>query len=487
MGNKNYVLTNGISMNDIPIEKNELVKEIYKNIEILNFTYICQFCYKIPKIDITYYSNGNVEKIIFKECGNSIKLLNKDKIQINQKDKIDIDFDYSFCKKVSLHKLNKVSEEYESNNISKNFLSFENLDDLYTYLDVFKSYLKIREEIKDYILDTKRNNLFSFFENLLFIGFYGYGSRYEYENAIAIKNFSFDKFDMFNAVELLKYNKRLIKVKKVKAYSIFHLRNKLYLIVSNYKTHSLIINFDTIFNDFPIFDFDFDKINRYFNKDVDRIPLKFRKNFINIIPKTYIVNERFDHNSAIFLGENKYLINDENNKLQICIYKEKENKYNISMVNNNYIVVDMHLFQKNKILVIIQYKFCVFKFDKEKNEINLIKLYKEEYNLGICGIYIKFIDLKNGDLIFNLYSKLYHICGLTNEIKNIYKIKSSPGVEIRYIKMINEKILKINYISYRENDKEFLINIYTKKEIKKNKIKKYTINKKKIDKLLKSG
>ena len=57
MGNllfHNYFLEKGISINDIPLEHKEILKELINKVQILNYTYICKYCNEIPKIDITY-------------------------------------------------------------------------------------------------------------------------------------------------------------------------------------------------------------------------------------------------------------------------------------------------------------------------------------------------------------------------------------------------------------------------------------------------
>ena len=88
---KNYFLTEGLSITDIPIEKKEILNKMISKIEILNYTYICRCCKKIPKIDITYYQDGKIEKLICKNCDYSTELNNK------------YDFyDDSFCEKIPI-------------------------------------------------------------------------------------------------------------------------------------------------------------------------------------------------------------------------------------------------------------------------------------------------------------------------------------------------------------------------------------------------
>lgn len=60
-------------------------------------------------------------------------------------------------------------------------------------MKVYKSFLNIKDKIKEYnINDTKNNKIFTLFENLLYVGFNGLGTKFEFENSIAIKEFTFD-------------------------------------------------------------------------------------------------------------------------------------------------------------------------------------------------------------------------------------------------------------------------------------------------------
>ena len=159
-----------------------------------------QNCKQIPKIepeldlddfnDINIKSEGDIGKINFRECKNSI-ILNEENIDSN-------DFN---LEKISLNKLKEDNymniKQWQYNN-NDSFLNFEALDNFYQYIEVYKSYLNIKKIIEAYNLhDTKNDKIFTLFENLLLIGFYGFGTKYEYENSIIIKQFSLDKFYMY--------------------------------------------------------------------------------------------------------------------------------------------------------------------------------------------------------------------------------------------------------------------------------------------------
>ena len=192
----NNKFINGNINYDILSEEDKI---IINNIPYIDFTYICNKCNKIPKIHIIYNENsGYIEKLYFKECN----------IYIN----IDLNNIYFLLKKkelTSLYKENFMNIN-DISNLREKFLPFKNKEDLNEYIRVYKSYLKLRNEIKMYNSgDTRKNKVFSLFEDLLLIGLYGLGTEYEYKNAIVIKDFLFDKFNRYN-YEILLNNKCLL-------------------------------------------------------------------------------------------------------------------------------------------------------------------------------------------------------------------------------------------------------------------------------------
>ena len=204
MGNKNSFLKKGIKINNLSDKEKELINKIPHT----DYTYICKYCKKIPRIEIVYNEEKENEsnifleknfltnkkyivKINFKECKNSTTLNRL----VNYDDYNDADF--LGLIKVSLDKLRE--ENFKNVNKRKNaiyqeeYLNFDNINDFKEYLKVYKSFLNIKDKIKEYnINDTKNNKIFTLFENLLYVGFNGLGTKFEFENSIAIKEFTFD-------------------------------------------------------------------------------------------------------------------------------------------------------------------------------------------------------------------------------------------------------------------------------------------------------
>ena len=63
--------------------------------------------------------------------------------------------------------------------------------------------------------ETKNNELFSLFEDLLQIGLYGFGTYYEYQNSIIIKEFLMEKFKIFNKIQVLTNGLKLFRLNYV--------------------------------------------------------------------------------------------------------------------------------------------------------------------------------------------------------------------------------------------------------------------------------
>jgi len=98
------------------------------------------------------------------------------------------------------YEMKKIFKEKYVKNTSDALLPFENLDDFHEYLKVVIKYIDLKEKIILYNYgNTKRNEVFTFFEYLLNIGLYGFGTLYEYLNALSISDFlKFEILEQYN-------------------------------------------------------------------------------------------------------------------------------------------------------------------------------------------------------------------------------------------------------------------------------------------------
>ena len=206
-------------------------QNIINNIPFIDYTYICTYCKKIPQIDIKYDKNeGHIKAFYLNECGKKIKIDNNNSNESGCNIKLDINYNFGL-KKIPLEALYK--ENYMNINSNKllkneNKLPFETINELNEYLKVYKSYLNIREEMKKYNFgETKNNELFSLFEDLLKIGLYGLGTYNEYKNSIIIKEFLMEKFKIFNKIQVLTNGLKLYRYNYVsfkKTANVIHLK-----------------------------------------------------------------------------------------------------------------------------------------------------------------------------------------------------------------------------------------------------------------------
>jgi len=90
-------------------------------------------------------------------------------------------------------------EKYKENK-SENLLPFENLDEFHEFLKVVIKYRDLKKKISLYNFGkTEKNYVFAFFEYLLNMGLYGFGTLYEYLNALSISNFlEFEILEQYN-------------------------------------------------------------------------------------------------------------------------------------------------------------------------------------------------------------------------------------------------------------------------------------------------
>ena len=284
------------------------------NIPYIDFTYICTYCRKIPQLDIEYdEKKGNIKALYLNECGAKIKL--------------DDSNNNLGLKKIPLETLYKFNYmNINSNKILKNEnkLPFETINELNEYLKVYKSYLNLREEMKKYNFgETKNNELFSLFEDLLQIGLYGFGTYNEYKNSIIIKEFLMEKFKIFNKIQVLTNGLKLFRLNYItfkKTANIIFLKNNIIALKyydKDYKNKFCVLKYDLKSENF--FDSNIHQKYSEFHSYKD-IPLEFRKNFI-------LCNEKIYFDKIFYFGENEYLVPIEEKTLYNFYFDENINEY----------------------------------------------------------------------------------------------------------------------------------------------------------------
>lgn len=432
-------------------------KDLINNIPNIDFTYICNKCHKIPKIEIKYNRNDDsIEQLFFRECGTKIYIdINEINFFLKKKDIT------SFFKENYMN----INSYRKKPNLRAEYLPFKTISDLKEYIRVYKSYLQLKEIIKKYNSgDTKNNKVFSLFEDLLQIGLYGLGTDYEYDNSIIIKDFLFNKFNKYNSKVLLN-NKYLLK-----NHGIFHLYNAMN--IKSIRNNLFAIKYYNRFN----INFFISKINniddflslkviynQYYKADsyMD-IPNKLRKNFI-------ILDKSKNFGDIIILGKDKYLISSNIEfGFYIAFFDEINDRFDrtfeqITVPEKKKFeqISKFYLLKNNNVFVITNFNALIYEFDQNNNNLKCIKKYldlnKDLYSNA--KDFTNIIELKNGDLIFNFPRKIFCISGINYEIKSIINFNNWIN---NFSIWNNELIVNFNsYLSYF--DLRTLKNLFKKK------------------------
>lgn len=478
MGNNNSFLKNGIKINNLSDKEKELINKIPHT----DYTYICKYCKKIPRIEIVYNEEKENEKNIFfeknfltnkkyivkikfKECKHSITLNGFD----NYDDYNEADF--LGLIKVSLDKLreeNFMNVNKRKNVINKEeYLNFDNINDFNEYLNVYKSFLNIKDKIKEYNLDdTKNNKIFTLFENLLYIGLNGLGTKFEFENSIAIKEFTFDKFICYNKEFPVNDNLHFINIRNIVfkiSIEVYNINNELYALEPSHNleykyTKIYIVKYDQFLNK----SFNIDEYIQYCRSDC-AVPKELKKYFLNL-PQIWLLSI----NNIIALEENAYIIRIYN-ELFKYVFDEIKNEYLIEKIRlENEEDEDDGLQElislKNNIIFIITIKYIYFySYNKENKTLNYAKKFnnmlgKKSHPKDILHI----IDLNNGKTLFYYYSSILIISLVTQQIQTFVKFDSNG-----YIHRINDKLLKFKDYSSFSSRKSYYLDIYKSKIFKK--------------------
>ena len=445
MGNsydKNRFIKGGLNIDLISEEDKKLINEIPKR----DYTYVCKLCGQIPKIQVEYCEGlGYIKALYFIEC--------RKKLEINIKS-----FDDNFqlmrvplndLKKDNYMKLKKFGVE-----LDENTLPFESLNDFNEYVTVYRSYMKLKERILKYNSgDTNNNKLFSLFEDFLFIGLHSYNTRYEYENAIIIKDYLFTKFNIYSKEILLKNKQRLIKLNsfKINNIELFHIKNDLYALKKKENFNLVIIKFEKLLDETFVPD-EYVKYAKY--RDYDDIPAELRKNYLIVYFKSFVENRYLRLENIFSFGENNYLLDfsiSSDHHYYKFIFEENDKNYlREKFVIHNKDPKRAYVLKNNKIVAMTSNDLYIYEYNN-KNKKNIFEVVKIYLNLNKNNYYnyiLSFVELHNGDFVFNFGHKIICISHYNYQIKCIVNLKKN----IERLSTIGDETIKIGlengYYSY---------------------------------------
>jgi hypothetical protein len=404
-----------------------------------------------------------IKKINLKECKHSIT------INVFQDYDDDNDIDFFGLEKVSIDKLK--SENFMDINKKKDlmnpkkYLNFENMNKFNQFLNVYKSYLNIKDQIKEYNLgDTKNNKIFTLFENLLFIGFNGLGTKYEFENSIAIKEFTFDKFIRYNKEIPITNELHFINIRNLlfkDKVDLYNINNELYGIKpwksGEYNTKIYIVRYDLFLNR----SFNVNEYLKYCRIDC-AVPKEMKKDFLDIPQFLSVYN-------IISLEENIYIVRIYNELIKYS-FDETTNEYiteNISLENGDNVFQELILLKNNIIFIMTINHIYFYSYNKENKNLKFIKkfsnVFGEKSHPKDC---LNIIYLNNGKTLFYyINSPILIMSMITLQIQLVVKFNSNA-----YIHRINERLLEFEDFSFISKEKKTYFDIYKTKLFEKERV-----------------
>lgn len=198
----NRFLKRNVKKSDLTIEELEILECLSKPKE----AYCCNWCPGFPLISFSIVKDprdvGNTKDMIEltlldhnfgKKKGEYISHRFRD-------DKLNTVLKRSSYSYIEEYSIKYIFKEKYKINPSDDLLPFENLNEFHEYLKVVIKYRDLKNKISLYNYgNTKQNYVFTFFEYLLNMGLYGFGTLYEYLNALSISDYlKFEILEQYN-------------------------------------------------------------------------------------------------------------------------------------------------------------------------------------------------------------------------------------------------------------------------------------------------
>ena len=374
---KNRILKRNVRKSDLTKKELEILSIIKKPEE----AYICGYCPGFPLILLSFEEETRkwsphkkmVTLTLLDHSWNKNKL--KDYISYKFEDnQLSTAFNIYHRNYIEKFKMKELFKDEYINNFPDDFLPFENMDDFHEYLNVVIKYKNLKEKLSFYNLgDTKRNKVFTFFEFILNLGLYGFGTLYEYLNSLALKDFlSFDILAQYNCGQPMKNGKLIYELahyefKQIKKVVKLNDNNLIALLIdvkyrfSNYKDNIVGIILKTI-----------DTENKYFSS----IPFLMHKETDESKKCIIIKHNNDNYNNILELDNDKYLLQVDNYNINcnliIASLIYDKNIYDYNILKNKICITFLKL--KNKKIFLVC-KSNIYLMIYENNELNILKEY----------------------------------------------------------------------------------------------------------------
>jgi len=441
------------------VRKSDLTQEEIEILKCLSNpkkSYYCLRCEDFPLISFSIV-NEPFDKSKKKKLVELILLEHDEHIILN--DKINTAIGICSTSYIEQFKISEIVKEKYIKNTSDDLLPFETLDDFYEFLKVVIKYKDLKEKISFYNLgDTNKNKIFSFFEFILSVGLYGFGTLYEYLNALSISDYLiFDVLKQYNTGFKMENEDFIYETAN------FHLEKVIDIIkVNDNNLYAFIIDvkkYDTYY-EYPLcgiflknLDFKTKGINsfKYLTYNEKEPPQKdilvrFKDNIF----------EKSNYKNIIELETDKYLLlNDsEKNNLIIAFLIGKSNKYHYELIKDMNCLAFLKL-KSNKIFILGESNIYLMKYNKNNLEQEKIIYYPMKFIDH--NFYYLIYELLNGDVIFTIdYNKFCYINMKTFMIQTVFEYQFK---ENDFISKFNQLKCKKNYLYCFTLNESFEVNL----------------------------
>jgi len=349
-------------------------------------------------------------------------------------------------------------EKYKENK-SENLLPFENLDEFHEFLKVVIKYRDLKKKISLYNFGkTEKNYVFAFFEYLLNMGLYGFGTLYEYLNALSISNFlEFEILEQYNCGVKMKSGDFIFETGK----SVLSLTQVINIIKVNNNNLCAFIttNYKSGQYKNPICGIFLIKLDANSSYIGSNDYLKYKE---SDPPKKEIILKQQDKNykDIIELETDKYLLliddNNLNGNLIIASYIENSNKYNYKSYNDIRCLSFLKL-KSNDIFLLGDSNIYLMHYNEKEKELKEIKKYPIKISINNNNYNYNFLcyELLNGDIIFSIdINKFCYFNMKTFMLQASFECKNLVSPIIRFSQLRDK-----NYLYFGINKSGFELNL----------------------------
>ena len=360
-------------------------------------------------------------------------------------------YNRSYIEKYKINQLTNEEYKYEEY-ISNDLLPFESLNDFYEYLKVAIKFLDMKKIIEFYNYgDSKKNRCFNFFELLLVQGLHGFGTLYEYKNALSIYNF-------LNFEDLKQYNTGFDMNNGDIIYELTHFQleqvKKIVNLNNNNDLFAFIIDTKYRFGDYkyPNCGVFFEEIKEN-TKYIDSKKYLKKENSNSHGKKAILkFSDSIGYEDIIELEEDKYLLLLDNGNLIIASFNKNLNSYELKLIENlNYL--KFIKLKSGNIFLLSKESISLAKYNE--NDLIIIKKCKiSTLNNNVNFNYLIY-ELLNGNIVITLnYNKFFYFNMKTFSIQFVFSHSDKPPTKVT---SKNKNTYNINIIGFNQfKDKNIL-------------------------------